>query len=150
MRTILPALAALPFVLTSLAACDSDPGGSPFGNLSPVGTWDRRDSVAVDRETGTLYVVFDQTLVLGGNKNAPTGTLTTRRIDTHPVTPPRPLDNATVTGTFDGYALKLTLVHPSRTVAWNGSVGITNEFLGFTDETGRQIAFLRRQTSTAK
>lgn len=150
MRSIFPALAVLPFVLTSLAACDSTEGGSPFGNLTPVGTWDRRDSVAVALEAGTQYVVFDQTLVLSGSRSAPTGTLTTRRIDSNPVTPPRPLDNATVTGTFDGYALKLTLTHPSRTVSWNGSVGITNEFLGFTDETGRQIAFLRRQTGTTK
>lgn len=93
--------------------------------------------------------MFDQTLVLSGGNTSLTGTLTTRRIDNRPVTPPRPLDNATVTGSFDGYALKLTLVHPSRTVVWNGSVGITNEFLGFTDETGRSIAFLRRQASTA-
>lgn len=148
MRSILPALAALPFVLTSLAACDTGPDGSPFGNLSPVGTWDRRDSTAVALESGTFYVVFNQTLVLSGPSTALTGTLTTQD-DAPPGTRPSPPAVSTVTGTFDGYALKLTLVHPSRTVSWNGSVGINNQFLGFTDETGKQIAFLRRQTGSA-
>ena len=142
------AVSALPLVL--LSACDTTPRGG-FDNLQPQGTWDRRDSVAVvvQPETGparTFYVVFDQTLTLAGANTALSGTLTTTRRDTHPVSPPRPLDGATVTGTFDGYALKLTLTHPSRTVTWNGSVGITNEFVGFTDENRQQIAFLRRKS----
>lgn len=140
-----PPIAAALLSLGLLAACDTTPNNG--FNLQAQGTWDRRDSVAVTTQEEvprTFYVVFDQTLTLSGPNTALTGTLTTTRRDAHPVTPPRPLDGATVTGTFDGYALKLMLVHPSRTVTWNGSVGINNQFLGVSDETGRQIAFLRR------
>ena len=140
---------AIPLVLAALVAgCDSGGSGSPFPNLRPQGTWDRRDSLAVATSSGTQYVVFDQALVLDGASSALTGTLTTRRIDSRPITPPRALENATVKGTFDGFAVGLDLTYPSRTARWNGSVAISNDLLGFTTDENRQVSFLRRGTLT--
>ncbi len=155
MRLISAARLAAPLALASViaagalvAGCDSGGGGSPFPDLKPQGTWDRRDSLGVATQSGTQYVVFEQVLVLSGANGALTGTLTTRRTDNRPITPPRALENATVKGSFDGFAIALDLVYPSRAVRWSGSVAISNDLLGFTTDENQQVSFARRGTIT--
>ena len=130
-----------------VAGCDDAGGGNPFPNLRPQGTWERRDSIAVNTASGTQHVVFEQVLTLTGASTAMTGTLATRRLDTRPITPPRALENASVTGSFNGFSIALALAYaPSgRSEQWAGTVAFSNTFMTFTaSPDNRAVGFTRR------
>ncbi len=142
---ILVAAVLAPVLL--IAGCDDAASGNPFPNLRPQGTWERRDSIAVNTASGVQHVVFEQVLTLTGANTALTGTLATRRLDTRPITPPRALENASVSGSFNGFSIALDVAYtPSaRSEQWAGTIAFSNTFMTYTaSPDNRAVGFTRR------